>query len=103
MEAPPLDQRLELAAELLDSGHDGNPARIAEHTDGLPGHLVSNVQQGVEILDRSLPVPNALHDLGRPGRALAALRALRAALVREEACNSRYDRNHRLRVVDHYH
>src|SRR6202035_4049250 len=57
----------------------------------------------VEILDCSLAVSNALEDLGSPGGSLAALRALAAALVREEAGEARDHGHHRLRVVNHDH
>ena len=51
----------------------------------LPVMFSRDLEQRVEILRRALPAHDALEDRRRPRRAFAALRALRAALVREEA------------------
>src|SRR2546423_14564203 len=101
MKSPALNQRLELIAELLDSGDDGYRARIAQHANGFPRHLLGDVEQCVEIFHRPFPVADSFEDLGRPRSSFAALSALRAALVSEEASNSRDHRHHRLRIIDH--
>src|SRR5260221_9099150 len=49
---------------------------------------------------RAFAGDDALENLGRPRGALAALRALRAALVREEACGTCDLLHEILRVVD---
>src|SRR5215210_4474869 len=103
MEATALNKGLELATELLYSGHDRHGARIAQHADCLSSHLLCDIEQSVKIFHGSLPVANPLHDFGRPRRSLAALGALGAALVSEEPRDPRYHRDHRLRVVDHDH
>src|SRR5207249_4314838 len=60
-------------------------------------------EERLEVFVASLPRPDTLEDLRRPRRALAALGALRAALMREEARGSR-DKFHKiLRVVDDDH
>src|SRR3954467_8876998 len=80
-----LDQSLEIAAELLETRHHRRRARVAENADGLPCHVVGDLQQCIEVLGRAITGGNALQNLGRPCGSFAALRALRAALVREEA------------------
>src|SRR5438034_8849647 len=42
--APLLDQRLEVAAELVDARRDRRRAGVAEHADGLAGHLLADIQ-----------------------------------------------------------
>src|SRR5579862_9747534 len=57
------DVRLELIAEFGDPRYYGRRAGIAQHTDRLPGHVVGDRQQGIEILHRSAPRLDALDDL----------------------------------------
>src|SRR5215207_1249243 len=97
------DVRLELVTEFRDPGHDGRGAGVAEHADRLARHLLGDLEQGVEITHRSLPCLDAFEDLGRPRRAFAALRALRAALVGVEAREARDLTHHALRVVEADH
>src|SRR6266446_1250353 len=68
----------EFASEFLDPTHDGCRARVRQHADRLAGHVLGEIEQQVEVFRFALPGQNALHDLGGPRGALAALRALRA-------------------------
>src|SRR5256885_9435978 len=43
------DVVLEFAAKLLDAGDDGRGAGVGEHADRLPGHVVREVEQEIEI------------------------------------------------------
>src|SRR5438874_6096107 len=95
-----VNERLELAAEFLDPRDDRDGARITQDADRLAGHVFGDLEQRVEIFHRSLSVTNALHDLRRPGSALAALGALAAALVGEETGEPRDHAHHRLLIVD---
>src|SRR5439155_7940257 len=79
------DVILELVAELLDPRHDGRGAGVAQHANRLPGHVVRQVEQQIEVGHLPLPHEDPLEDLGGPRRSLAALRALRARPVRVEA------------------
>src|SRR2546423_7224793 len=67
VETAALNEGLEFAAELLDAGDDRDRTRIAQHADGLPRHLLGDVEQGVEVFYGSFAVPDTLEDLGRPG------------------------------------
>src|SRR5438270_3984114 len=49
MMRPLLDQRLEIAAKLLEPRHDRRCTRVAEHTDGLARHVIGDLEQGIEI------------------------------------------------------
>src|SRR5262245_60724998 len=80
-----LDQRFELTRELLQPRHDRRRARVAEYADGLPCHVVGDLEQRVQVLRGAFAGGDALEDLGRPGGPFATLRALRAALMGEEA------------------
>src|ERR1035437_2167025 len=77
-------QGLELMPELLQSTHHWSRARIAQHADRLAGHVLRHLEQRVEIFVGAVAGDDAIEDARGPGRALAALRALSAALVREE-------------------
>ena len=94
------DERLELVPELLQPADDRCGARVAEHADRLAGHVLRQVEQRVEVLERALTGDDALEDLRGPRRALAALRALRAALVRVEAREAGDHARHALGVVE---
>src|SRR4051812_42638729 len=102
MESATLNQGFEFTAELLDPRDHRHSAGVAEHADGLPGHLIGDVEESVQIFGRSLTIPDALEDLGRPRRTFAALRALRTALVGEEAGDPRDHCHHRRAAVDAY-
>src|SRR3989442_10585812 len=75
------DVVLEFAAKLLDAGDDGRGAGVGEHADRLPGHVVREVEQEIEIGRLPLAREDPLEDLGGPGGALATLGALGARLV----------------------
>src|SRR6266545_620979 len=81
MRRGPAQTRIELRPELLDPAHDRRGAAVAQHADGLPGHLVGEVEQEIEILGLSLAAEDPLQDPRGPRGALAALGALGAALV----------------------
>src|SRR5678815_5631567 len=80
-----LDQRLEIFAELLEPRDNRRGARVAQHADRLARHVLGNLEQRVEVFRRSLAFHDPLEDLRRPRGAFTTLRALRAALVSEEA------------------
>src|SRR5688572_30532037 len=91
--APPLfDVKEVLVAEALQRGHDRPRRRLAEGTDGRPlgrprqagVDVVRDVGQQLEVLLAAGARLDATHRLLEPARALAARRALAAALVREE-------------------
>src|SRR5713101_4051893 len=50
----PRDVRLELALELPDPAHDRRRARVRQHADRLPRHVVGEVEQQVEVLHGAL-------------------------------------------------
>src|SRR6266480_6947158 len=75
---------LKLAPEFLDAADDGRRARVRQYADRLAGHVLGEIEQEIQIVRLSLPREDPLEDLGRPGCAFAALRALRARLVRVE-------------------
>src|SRR6185437_819189 len=74
-----LDQRLEIAAELLDAGRHRSGARIAQHTNRLACHVVADFEQRVEILGGTVARDDPLENLRRPRCPFATLRALRTA------------------------
>src|SRR4051812_1395638 len=57
-----LDQRLEVAAELLESRDHGRCTGIAEHTDRLARHVVGDLEQRVEVLRRPIADSDALEN-----------------------------------------
>src|SRR5689334_16797884 len=75
---PARDVVLEFTAELLDAGDDGRRAGVGEHADGLPRHVLREVEQKIEVRRLALAREDPLEDLGRPSGAFAALRALGA-------------------------
>src|SRR5512133_894634 len=98
-----LDQRLEVSAEFLDAGHDRRRARITQHADRLARHVFGDLQQRVQIFRSTVAGHDALEYLRGPRRALAALRALRTALVREETRRASDLLHEILGVVDENH
>src|SRR4051794_22447846 len=94
-----LDQRFEISSEFLDARGHRSRARIAEYANGLARHVVADLEERVEIFRSSVAGNDPLEDLSAPGRALAALRALRAALMREEPRGARDELHQILRVV----
>src|SRR3989454_4583938 len=77
-----------------DPGNDGCGARVAQHANRLPGHVVRQVEQQVEVRHLPLPREDPLEDLGGPRGALAALGTLRARLVRVEAGQAHRSEEH---------
>src|SRR5437867_6679269 len=93
----------EFASEFLDPTHDGCRARVRQHADRLPRHVLGEIEEEVEVFGLALPRQDPLHDLGGPRRALAALRALRARLMRIETGEAHDLIDHVGRVVEHDH
>src|SRR3954469_14284168 len=54
------DVSLELVPELLDPRHARRRAGVAQHADCLPGHVLGDLEQRVEITHRALPRLDAL-------------------------------------------
>src|SRR5579884_1933524 len=72
-----LDQRLEVPAELLDARRDRRGARITQHADRLAGHVLADIQEGIQVFRRPVAGDDPLENLRRPRGAFAALGALR--------------------------
>src|SRR2546428_9586062 len=75
------DVVLEFAAKLLDAGDDGRGAGVGEHADRLPGHVVREVEQEIEIGRLPLAREDPLEDLGGPGGAFPTVGASGGRLV----------------------
>src|SRR3989440_9297971 len=99
--ASPRDVVFELVPELLDPGDDGRGARVRQDADRLSGHVLREVEQQVQVGHLATSREDALEDLGGPRRALTALGALRARLVRVETGEPHDLVDHVRRVVEH--
>src|SRR5581483_9052129 len=69
----PREVGLELAAELLDPAHHRRGAGVAQHADGLAGHVLREVEEEVEIAGLALAAEDPLQRPHGPGGALPAL------------------------------
>src|SRR5437879_1083844 len=74
---------------------------IDPRSDRLARHVLREVEQQVQVGRLALPRQNALEDLGGPGGAFTALRALGARLVGVEAGQPHDLVHHVRRVVEH--
>src|SRR5450755_2331944 len=72
---------VEVRAEFLDPAHDRRRAGVAEHADGLAGHVLRQVEQQVEIRFLSFAGEHPLENPRRPRRALATVGTLGAAFM----------------------
>src|SRR5258705_1081390 len=93
----------EFAPKLLDPTYDRSRDGVGEHADRLARLVLGEIEEQVEVFGLALPRQDPLHDLGRPGSAFAALRALRARLVCVEACQAHDLVDHIRRVVEYDH
>src|SRR5579859_3851308 len=76
-----LDTLFEHRAEMPDQALDRPGRSVAERADRVAFDLVGDVEQHVDLLDRRVALHQPLHHAPHPARALAAGRALAAALV----------------------
>src|SRR4029078_5983485 len=97
------DVRFELRAEFLDPAHHRGRARVAQDADGLPGHLLRQVEQKIQILFLPLPRQDPLENLRGPRGPLATLSALGTGLVGVESRQPPDLIDHVGRVVHHDH
>src|SRR3954464_14768415 len=77
---PLFDRRTEIADQTLD----GPCRRITQRTDSVAFDLLSHFEQHVDFALLAATLDHPLHDAHHPAGALAARRALAAALVLEE-------------------
>src|SRR5262245_30948158 len=75
-----VDAPLHLAAEVAHQALDRPGRRIAQRADRVTLDLLGDVEQHVDLALLSLAAHQPLHDAPHPARALAAGRALAAAL-----------------------
>src|SRR6185312_8264821 len=78
------DAALDFGSEMADQALDRPSGRIAQSADGVAFDLLGDVQQQVDLADLRLAAHHALHHAIHPAGALAARRALPAALVHIE-------------------
>src|SRR5204863_2242454 len=79
--APLDDAPLELGAEVADQALDRPGRGVAEGADGVALDLLGDVPERVDLADLGIALDEALHHPPHPAGALAARRALAAALV----------------------
>src|SRR5690606_27347709 len=79
-----LDPRLDGRTEIADQALDRPCSRIAKRADGVTLDLLGHLEQHVDFALLSATLDHAFHDSHHPACALAARRALTAALVLEE-------------------
>src|SRR5882757_3522234 len=75
------DAALHLGTEMADQALDRPGRRVAQRADRVTFDLPGDVLQRVDLLDARIAQHHALHDPPHPAGALAARRALPAALV----------------------
>src|SRR5512142_1992695 len=90
---------VELGAELLDEALHRHRRRVAQGADGLAADAVRHLHELVHVAPRRVAVLDALEHALHPRRALAAGRALAAALVGVELGDARERADHARRVV----
>src|SRR5262245_26017848 len=83
------DRRLVRAAVVLDRRDDRRRREVAERAQHLAADLPRQRQQEVDVADVALAGLDPQQHLVQPHRALAARRALAAALVAEELEHAR--------------
>src|SRR6185312_11321331 len=76
-----LDAALHLRPEMADQALHRPGRGIAQGADGVAFDLERDLEQHVDLLDRGVAFDHALHHAPHPAGALAARRALAAALV----------------------
>src|SRR5512142_419801 len=92
---------LELGAELLDEALHRHRRGVAQGADGLAADVVGHLQQLVDVAGHAVTVLDLLAEPLHPRGALAARRALPAALVGVELRDPPQRADHAGRVVHH--
>src|SRR5215207_8492559 len=95
-----LEMLLKLGPELVDVARDRHRGSVAERTEALAEDPVADVEEQVEIPLRRRPGLDRVQDLHHPPRALAARRALAAALVHVELRDAEPELHDAAAVVD---
>src|SRR5215510_12379447 len=78
------DAPFDLGTEMADQALDRPGGRIAQGADGVAFDLFGDVEQHVDLAQFGLALHHALHHAVHPAGALAARRALAAALMHVE-------------------
>ena len=98
-----VDALLDLGAEVADQALDRPGRRVAERADGVALDLLRDVEQHVDLAALGAALGHAQHHAPHPARALAAGRALAAALVLVEVGDAGDRRDDVGRLVEHDH
>src|SRR3954470_929872 len=96
-----VDVALELVAEVGDVARHRHRHRVAQWAQAVAEDAVAHVQQQVELALAGRAHLDAADDVHAPARALAAGRALAAALVLVELRDAQGQLHHASAVVDH--
>src|SRR4030095_14143262 len=75
------DAALDLGTEMAEQALDRPCGRVAQGADSVAFDLLGDVEQQVDLADLGLAAHHALHHAIHPAGALAARRALAAALL----------------------